>query len=79
MSEEVKEKLFSEMGQDNVGWKRPEKMMVIARKGVSYPSYYNEKTQKFGPLLEATIYCDTEPATVENGVVKDYREIVGIK
>lgn len=79
MAEEVKEKLFSEMGQDNVGWKRPEKMLVIARKGVSYPSYYNAHTNKFGPLLKATIYTDNEVPNVADAEVVDYRKIVGIK
>lgn len=79
MTEEVKEQLFSEMGKSNIGWKRPETMLVLKKKGISYPAYYNVETKKFGPLLEATIYTDNEVPNVADAEVVDYRKIVGIK
>ena len=50
MTEEVKEKLLSEIGKSNANWKKPEKMLVFKRKNIAYSAYYNEKTGKFGPL-----------------------------
>jgi len=77
MTEEVKETLFSEMGKNNEGWVRPESMLVIKRKNVSYASYYNAHEQKWGGLLEATIYTGNEVPEVKDGEVVNYRELVG--
>ena len=79
MSEEVKEKLFSEMGQGNVGWVRPKSMLVMRKKGISYPSYYNAEKNKWGGLLEATIYTGNEIPNMEDAEAVDYREITGLK
>lgn len=78
MTEEVKEKLFSEIGKGST-WVRPNTMLVLKKKGISYSAYYNAKTNKFGPLLEATIYEDNEVPNVEDAEVLDYREVVGVK
>lgn len=79
MTEEVKETLFSEMGKNNEGWVRPESMLVIKRKNISYASYYNAHEQKWGGLLEATIYTGNEVPEVKDGEVVNYRELVGVK
>lgn len=79
MTEEVKEKLLSEIGKSNANWKKPEKMLVFKRKNIAYSAYYNEKTGKFGPLLEATIYTDNEVPNVKDADIVDYREVVGVK
>lgn len=79
MSEEVKEKLLSEMGKSNEGWVKPESMLVIKRKNVGYASYFNAHEQKWGGLLEATIYTGNEVPEVKDGEVVDYRELVGTK
>lgn len=78
MTEEVKEKLFSEIGKDKE-WIRPQTMLVLRKKGLSYPAYFNAKTNKFGPLLEATIYEDNEVPNVKDAEVLDYREVIGVK
>lgn len=78
MTEEVKETLFSEMGKNNVEWKRPETMLVMKKKGISYSSYYNSEKNKWGGLLEATIYTGNEVPNMEDAEVVDYRELVGI-
>lgn len=79
MAEEVKEKLLSEMGKSNEGWVKPESMLVIKRKNVGYASYFNAHKQKWGGLLEATIYTGNEVPEVKDGEVVDYRELVGTK
>lgn len=79
MTEEVKERLFSEMGKDNVDWKQPESMLVLKKKGISYSAYYNVSKNTFGPLLEATIYEGNEVPNVENAEIVDYREVIGVK
>ena len=78
MTEEVKEKLFSEIGQGSE-WVRPNTMLVLRKTGVNYPSYFNASTNSFGPLLEATVYEDNEVPNVENAEVVDYRKLVGVK
>ena len=70
--------LFSEMGKSNIDYVRPEKMLVIKASNRDYPSYWNDEKKCWGGLLEATIYRDVEPATVENGEVVDYRVITGL-
>lgn len=74
---EVSDKLFSEMANGDE-WVKPEKMLVLKKTGISYDAYYNETKNKFGPLLEATIYNDITPK-VENAEIVDYRVITGLK
>ena len=69
--------LLSEIGKDNI-WVKPECMTVIKRTGIAYDSYWNEEGQKWGGLINATIYSGNAPV-VENGEVVDYREITNIK
>lgn len=69
--------LFSEMGKGST-YVRPEKMLVIKASNRDYPSYWNEEKQKWGGLLEATVYTDKEPAKVDGGEVVDYRVITGL-
>lgn len=78
MSEEVKEKLFSEIGKGNE-WVRPEHIYVIKRTGVDYAQYWSENTKNFGPLLEATTYDKMPEDLMTNGEVVEYREVVGVK
>lgn len=78
MTEEVKEKLFSEIGQGSE-WVRPNTMLVLKKTGISYSAYYNASKKSFGPLLEATIYEDNEVPNIENAEIVDYRELVGVK
>jgi hypothetical protein len=81
MTEEVKEKLLSEIGKSNANWKKPEKMLVFKRKNIAYSAYYNEKTGKFGPLLEATIYDGKTLPEICNEYAEliDYREVIKVK
>ena len=69
--------MFSKFSEPST-YVRPEKMLVIKASNRNYPSYWNEEKQSWGGLLEATIYADREPATVENGEAVDYRVITGI-
>ncbi len=73
--------LLSEIGKNST-WVKPERMLVIQRKNVSYNSFWNESKHKWGGLLDATIYSDdtTLPTfqDVEYSVV-DYRELTNIK
>ena len=69
--------LLSEIGKDNI-WIKPEYMTVIKRTGIAYDSYWNEEDQKWGGLINATIYNSNAPV-VENGEVVDYREITNTK
>lgn len=78
MTEEIKERKLSEIGKGNE-WVRPETMLVIKRKNISYPAYYNVYTGKWGGLLDATIYTGNEVPYIEDGEVVDYREITGVK
>lgn len=73
----MEEKLFSEIGTGS-NYVRPEQMLVIKATNRSYPSYWNEEKQKWGGLLEATVYTDKEPAKVDGGEVVDYRVITGL-
>lgn len=77
MTEEVKVRSFSEMAKDSE-WVRPETMLVIKRKNISYPSYYNAHKQKWGGLLEATVYTGNEVPEVKDGEIVDYRAITGL-
>ena len=70
--------LLSEIGKNNE-WKKPETILVIKRKNVSYDSYFNTKTNSWGGLLDATIYTDNEIPSIEDGEVIDYRELIGVK
>lgn len=79
MTEEVKEKLLSEIGKNNAGWTRPKTMLVLKKKGIAYSAYYNAHINNFGPLLEATIYTDNEVPNVKDADIVDYREVVGVK
>lgn len=78
MTEEVQERKLSEIGKGNE-WVKPESMLVIRRKNISYPAYFNAKTGKWGGLLDATIYTGNEVPDVKDGEVVDYREITGLK
>lgn len=69
--------MFSNLSQTST-YVAPEKMLVIRATNRSYPSYWNEETKSWGGLLQATIYRDREPATVENGEIVDYRVITGL-
>ena len=73
----MEDKLFSEIGSGST-YVKPEKMLVIRATNRSYPAYWNEDKKAWGGLLEATVYTDKEPATVENGEVVDYRVITGL-
>lgn len=66
--------LFSEMGKSNLNWIRPEKLSVI-KGNFDWDCYYNAETNKFGPLLEATVYTNEVP-NIENGTAVDYREML---
>lgn len=77
MTEEVKVRSFSEMANAHK-WERPESMLVIKRSNISWNQYWSEKTQKFGPLLEATIYTDSVP-TIEGGEAVSYRDVLAGK
>lgn len=70
MTEEVK---------SNIGWTSPESMLVMRKKDISYPSYYNAEKNKWGGLLEATVYTGNEIPNMEYAEAVDYRELVGIK
>lgn len=70
--------LLSEIGK-NVEWKKPETMLVIKRKNISYNSYFNAKTNSWGGLLDATIYTDNEVPNVQDGEIIDYRKLIGTK
>lgn len=78
MTEEVKEKLFSEIGKGKE-WVRPATLLVLRKKGISYPAYFNAETKKFGPLLEATFYEDNEVPNVEGAEVVNFREVIGVE
>ncbi len=69
--------LFSEMGKSNLNWTRPEKISVI-KGNFDWDCYYNAETDKFGPLLEATVYTIDVPRSIENGSIVDYRELLGL-
>lgn len=58
---------------------KPEKLLVLRHKERDYPSYYNEHTNKWGGLLDATIYTGNEVPDVPESELVDYREITGIK
>lgn len=73
----MEEKLFSEIGIGS-NYVRPKQMLVIKATNRSYPSYWNEEKQKWGGLLEATVYTDKELAKVDGGEVVDYRVITGL-
>lgn len=77
MTEEVKVRSFSEMAKDSQ-WVRPETMLVMRKKGLSYPSYYNAEKNKWGGLLEATIYTGNEIPNMEDAEAVDYRAITGL-
>ena len=77
MTEEVKVRSFSEMAKDSQ-WVRPETMLVMRKKGLSYPSYYNAEKNKWGGLLEATIYTGNEIPNMEDAEAVDYRVITGL-
>ena len=71
--------LFSEIGTGS-NYVRPEQMLVIKATNRSYPSYWNEEKQKWGGLLEATVYTEkSTPPTVENGELVSYRKLTGIE
>lgn len=71
--------LFSEMGKDST-YVRPEHMLVLKASNRSYPAFWNAEKQKFGGLLEASIFTSPESIpSVENTEVINYREITGIK
>lgn len=70
--------LFSEL-QNRKPYVAPENILVIKRAGVDYLQYWSEEKNKFGPLLEATIYNETPTNVVDNGEVADYRKLVGLK
>lgn len=78
MAEEVKERTFSEM-QAGDGHVVPENLYVIKRAKVNYEQFWSEKTNKFGPLLDATFYTETPSNVVSNGEVVDYRQVIGLK
>lgn len=70
--------MFSDMMKES-NWKAHEKVSVIKRANVDYDQYWSEKNQKFGPLLEATLYEDVEVPSVNGGVEVNYREVIGLK
>lgn len=69
---------FSETLKNTAPYVRPEKMLVLRHKGRNYPSYYNAHTNKWGGLLDATIYTGNEVPDVPESELVDYREITGI-
>lgn len=58
---------------------KPEKMLVLRNKGRDYPSYYNAHGNKWGGLLDATIYTGNEVPDVPESELVDYIEITGMK
>jgi len=72
--------LFSEIGQNGTPYIRPEVMNVIKATNRDYPAYWNEEKQKWGGLLEATIYTENSSLpTLENSEVVSYRKLTGIE
>jgi hypothetical protein len=56
-----------------------ETMLVMKRKNVSYASYYNAEKNKWGGLLEATIYTGNEVPNMEDiAEVVEYKKEVGL-
>ena len=70
--------MFSDMVK-NTEWKRPNTMLVIKSTKRSYPSYYNAHTNKWGGLLEATVYEDNEVPQVPDSETVDLRDLFGWK
>lgn len=69
--------LLSEIGKGN-SYERPENMFVIKRKNISYDSYFNQDTQQYSGLLNATIYHTSEIEIPSDGELVDYRKITGL-
>lgn len=64
--------------EDNKPFIAPEYMNVLKRTNVSYDAYWNNEKQKWGGLIEATIFEEETP-NIENSEVVDYRVITGTK
>lgn len=64
--------------EDNKPFIVPEHMNVLKRTNVSYDTYWNTEKQKWGGLIEATIFGGETP-NIENSEVVDYRVITGTK
>ena len=70
--------LFSEMVSGKE-WVASKTMLVIRSTTRSYPSYYNAHTNKWGGLLEATVYEDAEIPNVPDSEAVDLRDLFGWK
>ena len=64
--------------EDNKPFIASEYMNVLKRTNVSYDAYWNNEKQKWGGLIEATIFEEETP-NIENSEVVDYRVITGTK
>lgn len=64
--------------EDNKSFIIPEYMNVLKRTNVSYDTYWNNEKQKWGGLIDATIFDENTP-NIENSEVVDYRVITGTK
>jgi hypothetical protein len=70
--------LFSEMVSGKE-WVAPKTMLVIKSTKRSYPSYYNAHKNKWGGLLDATVYEDNEVPQVPDSETVDLRDLFGWK
>lgn len=70
--------LFEKLSQPST-WVKPETMLVLKSTKRSYPAYYNANKNKWGGLLEATIYTGNEIPEIPDTEAVDYRDICGIK
>lgn len=52
---------------------------VIKNTSYSYDAYWNEEQKKWGGLLQATRYTDTNVELPENGQLVDYFVLIGVK
>lgn len=66
------------INKDNNHFIAPKYMNVLKRTNVRYDAYWNNEKQKWGGLIEATIF-DGETPIIENSEVVDYRVITGVK
>lgn len=59
----------------------PKQILVIKRTNVDYEQYWSEEKNRFGPLLEATIYDGKTLPEICNEYAEmiDYREVIGVK
>jgi len=70
--------LFERLSQPST-WVEPTTILVVKSTKRSYPAYYNANENKWGGLLQATIYkAESDVPNIEDSEAVDYRKEVGL-